>query len=77
VSPTAKVRGVVHLISDLCKGCGICVWICPRNVLEMSDKVNRFGWRIPRVKNGCVGCKLCETYCPDLAIWVEVVRNGT
>ena len=41
----------------------------------MSDKVNRFGWRVPRVKNGCIGCRLCETYCPDLAIWVEVASD--
>jgi len=29
-----------HFIdSDICKGCGICVDACPKNVLEISDKL--------------------------------------
>ena len=72
---TAVRRGIVRIVRELCKGCGICIHMCPQKVLEFSEEVNKFGWRIPKVKDGCIGCKLCETYCPDLAIWVEVVEQ--
>ena len=72
---TTERRGIVHIVRELCKGCGICIWICPRKVLEFSEEVNKFGWKVPKAKNGCIGCKLCEMYCPDLAIWVEVIEQ--
>ena len=30
--------------NDLCKGCGLCVSVCPKNVLEISDQVNAMGY---------------------------------
>ncbi len=34
-----------HFIdSDICKGCGICVDACPKNVLEISDELNTKGY---------------------------------
>ena len=71
----SRRKGIVHVIKDLCKGCGLCVWICPVKVLTLSNEVNKYGWRIPKAKEGCIACRLCETYCPDMAIWVEEVRE--
>lgn len=50
---------------DLCKGCGICVAFCSKNVLEIKDnKVN-----IHDI-DSCIQCGLCELRCPDFAIYL-------
>ncbi|MFO7665535.1 MAG: 4Fe-4S binding protein [Desulfobacterales bacterium] len=47
-----------------CKGCGICVHFCPKNVLELDSEEKAVAVRT----QDCIACKLCELRCPDLAI---------
>lgn len=59
-----KERTIVEIQLSRCKGCGICVALCPREVFsEDADG-------IPSVAAGdrCTGCRLCELWCPDFAI---------
>lgn len=58
---------------ERCKGCGLCVPVCPQNVLEMSEEVNKKGWPYLIVKHPdkCTGCGLCVMMCPDCAIEVK------
>jgi len=67
-------RGIIHIIKDRCKGCGFCVEYCPKDVLELSDEFNIKGYHPPFVKNedDCVYCQLCETICPEFAIFVTL-----
>jgi 2-oxoglutarate ferredoxin oxidoreductase subunit delta len=65
-----------HKISvnpDWCKGCHICVEVCPRKVLEIDDAMFLRGFHPIRVArpDDCTGCRQCELLCPDLAITVE------
>jgi 2-oxoglutarate ferredoxin oxidoreductase subunit delta len=50
-----------------CKGCGICVTFCPKEVLKVNE--------IEKVEildeSKCIHCKQCELRCPDYAIFVE------
>jgi 2-oxoglutarate ferredoxin oxidoreductase subunit delta len=54
-----------------CKGCGICVAFCPKQVLEMDRDDKAVAARI----EDCIACRLCELRCPDLAITVEVEKQ--
>ena len=58
-----------HVINrEWCKGCGICIAVCPKNVLELDKKDKAVAAR----KQDCIACQLCEQICPDLAITVMV-----
>lgn len=58
------------IIHRYCKGCAICVHLCPKKVLAISDKLNEYGNPYPEVCNfnACSVCRLCELHCPDFAI---------
>ena len=62
----------VHIDERICKGCGLCVFYCPQDVLAMSERRNQKGYNVAEVVNpeDCVECDLCQDACPDLAIFV-------
>ena len=41
----AKAVGSIEIDIELCKGCDLCVQVCPVDVLEMSTELNRLGFR--------------------------------
>ena len=64
----AKKKLKQHAINrNWCKGCGICVSLCPKKVLEL-DEFDKVTAARPEQ---CIACQLCEKICPDLAITVE------
>jgi len=65
-------KGQLFIVKDRCKGCGFCVEYCPKGVLELSPEFNIKGYHPPfPVKEGeCVDCELCQTICPEFAIYV-------
>ena len=67
-----KCKVVIN--SDRCKGCRLCIEVCPKNILVSSSRNNRLGVYVVEVKKGgeCIGCSRCAIMCPDVAI--EVYR---
>ncbi len=59
-----------------CKGCGLCVEVCPKNVLEMSKKSNNQGYFSAQVVNekNCVGCGNCYMICPE-GICIKIYKK--
>jgi len=53
-----------------CKGCRICVDVCPTKTLEMVESPDRWEGVIVKVvrMDDCTGCGICEVECPDFAI---------
>ena len=57
-----------------CKGCGICVAFCPKNILKIAGGKAEIG-----DESECLRCGICENLCPDFAVYLveeEVVKNG-
>ena len=63
----------IHVKEEFCKGCGFCVYFCPKKILVMSDQPDPKGYSVTKVKdsNKCTGCRMCELVCPDFAISIE------
>jgi 2-oxoglutarate ferredoxin oxidoreductase subunit delta len=69
-----KKKMTICIDKERCKGCSLCVEICPAGTLELGETVNRRGLRSAAMKDPskCTGCGLCALVCPDCAIKIEV-----
>ena len=74
----AKVKGVIIVDVERCKGCEVCISACPTDVIGMSDEVNKKGYRYAFMKNAdaCTGCSNCAIVCPDGVITVYRKKIG-
>ncbi|MBP7358479.1 4Fe-4S dicluster domain-containing protein [Xylanibacter oryzae] len=72
----SKMKGAIVVNTDRCKGCALCVYACPQDVIALAEKkVNVHGYPyVEAVKaEACVGCSSCAIVCPDGCI--EVYRK--
>jgi len=60
-----------HINPSWCKGCGICVEFCPKQVLELDNDQKAIAAR----PEDCICCRQCELRCPDLAIEVICIKT--
>jgi 2-oxoglutarate ferredoxin oxidoreductase subunit delta len=60
-----------HINREWCKGCGICVALCPKKVLELDEQDRAMAVR----PQDCICCRLCELRCPDFAIEIETIET--
>jgi len=62
-----KNKPFEHIIRERwCKGCDVCVAFCPKKVLALQN-----GKVVVVNPEDCIGCRLCELRCPDIAIDVQ------
>ena len=67
------MAGTIVVNDDRCKGCGICIEFCPKNVLRLSDRINVMGYHSVELiapDAPCTGCGICALMCPDWVITV-------
>jgi 2-oxoglutarate ferredoxin oxidoreductase subunit delta len=62
---TKKTHSIT-IITENCKGCGICVEFCPTHTLGLKK-----GKVVVVNPESCTGCQLCDLRCPDFAIMVD------
>jgi len=62
---------MIAVNEDRCKGCALCVRVCPTDVIEVGTHLNVKGF-YPAVYTGgkCTACKACALICPDICIEV-------
>lgn len=59
-------RGSLRIDTDECKGCGLCVEACPPRVIQLSERLNPYGYRTASyLGRGCTGCGMCFLVCPE------------
>ena len=64
----------VTVNEDLCKGCGLCVDACPKEIMKLDVAlINHKGYHTAycSATEECIGCAFCAMMCPDVAIIVE------
>ena len=65
----------IRILKRYCKGCGLCIDVCPKHALELSDEIDRRGVHVVKFKADveCSGCGNCAVMCPDAAI--EIIET--
>jgi 2-oxoglutarate ferredoxin oxidoreductase subunit delta len=72
-SRTFRSGGAIIFVNEgWCKGCNICVEVCPKQVLGLDGQDKP----ILVNKDTCNGCLRCELLCPDFALMVIEPQRG-
>lgn len=72
-------KGRITIDRETCKGCYLCISVCPQGNIVSSKELNRKGYypaefcESKEEGKSCVACAMCATICPDIAI--EVYRD--
>jgi 2-oxoglutarate ferredoxin oxidoreductase subunit delta len=66
------VSGWIEVDELHCKGCSLCVSVCPKDVLALDmGRLTPKGYHPAYlIGEGCTGCAICSIICPDAAITV-------
>lgn len=61
---------VLRINRNRCKGCRLCIDVCPKKNLGVSSLFNKMGYHYVEQaeEDGCTGCRKCAIICPDAAI---------
>lgn len=77
------MKGRIEIDRERCKGCGLCITVCPKDNISISEEINAKGYYPASFaeseaetddKSQCTGCAMCAITCPDVAI--EVYRES-
>lgn len=59
--------------TERCKGCELCIAVCPKGIVKLAEHINAQGYRPAEVQDqdSCIGCAFCARMCPDTVIEVH------
>ena len=75
------VDGIAAVDIEKCTGCGACAKVCPKSLIKIISKNDKYIVKCSNKEKGavvrgecsagCLGCKLCEKNCPVEAVKVD------
>ncbi|MFA5623585.1 MAG: 4Fe-4S binding protein [Bradymonadales bacterium] len=68
------MAGKVTFAEERCKGCGVCVSVCPKHIILLNQsRTNDKGYHPAHIleMDKCIACAACAKLCPDSVIKVE------
>ncbi len=62
----------IKIDKNKCKGCMLCVSVCPLKLIKKAEKLNKRGVLCVEFEEEgkCTGCSMCAIMCPDVCIEV-------
>ncbi|MCJ7778599.1 MAG: ferredoxin family protein [Sedimentisphaerales bacterium] len=71
------MAGKIIIDVERCKGCELCISVCPKKGIIISNRSNKSGYfpAQPINKSDCTGCAMCAIICPEAII--EVYRDNS
>ena len=76
----AKTKGriTIRIDEDLCKGCWLCIAVCPRKAMGFAANINISGFHPACTldSENCTGCAQCALMCPDACITIMRADAG-
>ena len=72
VMSKTTTRASVIIDEELCKGCGLCIMACGRQVLGLARHINSRGFHPAAALHleKCTACAQCGVMCPDACITI-------
>lgn len=63
---------------ERCKGCELCISVCPKKIISLSQEINSLGLHPAALTDisKCTGCGFCFFICPDLVVTVLREENA-
>jgi 2-oxoglutarate ferredoxin oxidoreductase subunit delta len=71
------VMGWIEVDESFCKGCELCIEVCPIQVLSLDlDHFTPTGYHPVHLHtDGCTGCGICAIICPEAALTIYQKRT--
>jgi len=68
--PNTKAPIAIAVTEEFCKGCGLCVAVCPKQAIQLADRMNSRGIHPAHLAHpeDCTGCTHCAIMCPDACL---------
>ena len=70
-------KACIIIDREACKGCCLCIHVCPKKSIRISKSLNEKGYypAEPEEQSDCTGCEFCMIVCPEMAVEVYDVED--